>query len=103
MSEHVVVMKLQSPIAHSCGLLNHLSSFCEGMLKLHAKFDAELLLYSLSPFECDGHTVHMLTQWCLPPPLTSKVVIHLYTFQSTLLGCQFTPRHTNHSHCINDG
>ena len=32
------------------------------MFKLKAKFDADLLLNSLSDFECDGHTVHMLTQ-----------------------------------------
>ena len=53
--------------AHSCGLLNHPNSFCERMFKLMAKFDAELLLYSLSCFEWDGHTVHMLTQQHLWP------------------------------------
>ena len=35
---------------------------------LNAKFDVDSLLYLLSHFECDGHTVHMLTQWCLLPP-----------------------------------
>ena len=34
-------------VAHSCGLLNHLNSFCEGMFKLNEKFDADALLYSL--------------------------------------------------------
>ena len=66
----------QSPVAHSCGLLNHPNSFCRGMLKLNAKFDADSLLYSLSHFECDDHTVHMLTQWHLPPPLTGTVKYH---------------------------
>ena len=42
------------------------------MFKLDTKFDADPLLYLLSHFECDGHTVHMLTQWHLPPPLTSS-------------------------------
>ena len=42
--------------------LNHPNSFQGGMFKLNAKFDADLLLYLLSHFECDGHTVHMLTQ-----------------------------------------
>ena len=42
-------------------LLNHLNSFCGGMFKLHAKFDADLLLYLLNHFECDGHTVHMFS------------------------------------------
>ena len=37
----------QSPVAHSCGLLNYANSFCGGMFKLNAKFDADLLLYSL--------------------------------------------------------
>ena len=63
----------QSPVAHSCGLLNHLSSFHGGMFKLNAKFDPDLLLCSLSHFECAGYTAYMLTQWCLPPPLTSTV------------------------------
>ena len=58
----------QSPAAHSCSLLNHPNNFCGGMFKLNAKFDADSLLYSLSHFECDGHTVHVLTQWHLPPP-----------------------------------
>ena len=40
----------QSPVAHSCGLLNHLNSFCGGMFKFNAKVDAELLLYLLSHF-----------------------------------------------------
>ena len=66
-------------VAHSCGLLNHLNSFCGGMFKLNAKFDVDSLLYSLSHFECDGHTVHMLTQWCLLPPLTSTVKSSLFT------------------------
>ena len=60
------------------------------MFKLHGKFDADLLLYSLSYFECYGHTVHMLTQWHLPPQLPSRVKLLLFMhmhFQPTLLGC----------------
>ena len=49
------------------------------MLKLKAKFDADLLLYLLSHFECDGHTVHMFIQWRLLPPLTSRVKSSLFT------------------------
>ena len=37
------------------------------------------LLYSLSHFECDDHTVHMLTQWRLLPPLKSTVKSSLFT------------------------
>ena len=63
----------QLPVAHSCSLLSHLNSFHGGMFKLNPKFDADLLLYSLNHFECDGHTVtcsfdgvycpHWLVQW----------------------------------------
>ena len=63
----------------SCGLLNYPNMFRGGMFKLNAKLDADSLLYSLSHFECDGHTVHMLTQQHLPPPLTSTVKLSLFT------------------------
>ena len=59
-------------------LLSHLNSFHRGMFKLNTKYDAESLLYSLSQFEWDGHTVHMLTQWHLPPPRTSAVKSSLF-------------------------
>ena len=49
------------------------------MFKLNAKFDADWLLYLLSHFECDGHTVHMLTQQHLPPSQTSIVKSSLFT------------------------
>ena len=32
------------------------------MSKFEAKLDADLLIYSVGHFECDGHTVHKLTQ-----------------------------------------
>ena len=48
------------------------------MLKFKSKFDADLLLYLLSYFKCDGHTVHMLTQWHVLPPLTSTVKLSLF-------------------------
>ena len=69
----------QSSVAHSCSLLNHLNSFHGGMFKLNTKFNADLLLYSLSRFECEGQTVHMLSQWHLPPPLTRTVKSSLFT------------------------
>ena len=96
----------QSPVAHSCSLLNHPNSFCRGMFKLNTKFDAYSLLYSLSHFECNVHTVHMLTQWHLPPPLTSTVRLSLFThahssplsLASRLHGCC-----ANHSCYISNG
>ena len=74
MSGHIVVMKLPIIFAHSCGLLNHPNSFRGGMFKLNAKSDADLL----SHFECDGHTVHMLTQQRPLPPLASTVKWSLF-------------------------
>ena len=60
-------------------LLNHPNSLGRGIVKLNAKFDADSLLCLLSHFDWDGHTVHMLTQWCLPQPLTSTVKSSLLT------------------------
>ena len=59
-------------------LLNHPNSFCGGMFKPNAKFDTDSLLYSLSHFECDDHTVPLLTQLCLLSPLTSAVKLSLF-------------------------
>ena len=61
------------------------------MFKLNAKFDADSLFYSLSHFECDSHTVPMLTQWASTAPTdwySEVVIVHVCTFQSTLLSCQ---------------
>ena len=69
----------QSPAAHSCSLLNQPSSFHEGIFKLNAKCDADSWLYLFSHFECDSHTVHMLTQWRLSAPLTSTVKSSFFT------------------------
>ena len=74
-----VLMKLPITCAQSCGLLNHLNNVCRGMFKLNMKFEADSLLYLLSHFEFDCHTVHMLTQWRLSPPLTSTVKSSLFT------------------------
>ena len=57
----------------------YLNSFHGGMFKHDTKFYADSLLYSLGHFESNGHTVHMLTQWHLPPPLTSTVKSSLFT------------------------
>ena len=106
---HVSVLSwwsCQSPVAHSSVLLNHLNSFHGGMFKINPKFDADSLLYLLSHFECDGHTVHMLTQKHLPPPLTTTVKSSLLTraLSSPLsLAARLHQCHTNHSRCINDG
>ena len=85
-------------------LLNHPNSFCAGMLKLNANFDADSLLYSLSHFECDGHTVHMLAQQCLPPALTSPVKLALFTHaHSSNLAARLHQCCATHSRYINNG
>ena len=95
----------QSPVAYRCGHLNHPNSFCGAILKLNAKFDADPLLYLLSHFECDGHTVHMLIQCRLPPPLTSTVKssLFMYVHSSSLSSAARLYRwHTNCSCYINN-
>ena len=67
-------------------------------------FDADSLLYSLSHFECDGHTVHMLTQGHLPPPRTSIMKLSLFTHVHSnplSLAARFHWCGANCSHFIN--
>ena len=83
----------QSPVAHSCSLLNHLNSFHGGMFKLKAKFDADSWLYSLSHFECDDHTIqcalisiyspHWVVQWCRSWPARSAVEVSVFQHTHT--------------------
>ena len=72
---------------------------------MNAKFDADSLLYLLSHFECDDHTVHMLIQWRLPPPLTSTVKSSLFTHTHSSplsLAARLHPCHVNHFCYINN-
>ena len=76
------------------------------MFKLNTKSDADSLLYLLSHLECDGHTVHMLTQWHLPPPLTSTMKLSLFTHVNSKplsLATRLHQCHTNCFHYINNG
>ena len=87
-------------------LLSHLNSFHGGMFKLNTKFDADSLLYLLSPFECDGHTVHMLTHWRLLPPLTSTVKVSPFTHAHSgplTLAARLHGSHAKRSSHINIG
>ena len=69
MSRHIVMWSCQSPVAHSCGLLNHPNSFSGGIFKLNAKFDADLLFYSVILYTTDTqyrvslNGPHWLVQW----------------------------------------
>ena len=95
----------QSPVAHSCSLLNPVNSFYGGMLTLNATWCRFVALLAQS-FECDGHTVHMLTQQHLPAPLTHTVKSSLFTHvhSSPLsLAARLHWCHANISHYINNG
>ena len=77
-----------------------------GNVKLITKFDADSLLYWLRHFECDNHTVHVLTQQSLPSPLTSTVKLSLLTHVHSSPLCLAARLHqcsTNHSGYINNG
>ena len=85
-------------------LLSHPNSFCGRMSKLNTNFDADSLLYSLSHFECNDHTVHILTQLHLLLPLTSTVKLSLFihAHSSPLsMATRLHQCHINHSHHIN--
>ena len=76
------------------------------MFELNTKFDADLLLYSLSHFEYNRNTIHMLTQQHLPPPLTSTVKssLFIHVHPSPLsLAARLHQCCTNHSHYFNNG
>ena len=56
------------------------------MFKFKAKLnDADSSLYLLSHFECDSHTVHVLTQQHLPPPLMSSLLTQAHSSPLSLL------------------
>ncbi|KAF6086266.1 hypothetical protein HJG60_008461 [Phyllostomus discolor] len=106
MSRYIVVMSCQSPAVCSCGLLNHPKSFHRGTFKHHAKFDIDSLLYSPGHFKCDGHTVHMVSQWCPPPPLTNTVKSSLFTHAHSSplsVAARLHQCRTNRSHYSNNG
>ena len=106
MSGRVVMTKLPITSCPYCGLLNHPNSFYGGMFKLNTKSDADSWLHLLSQVECNGHTVHMLTQWHLLPPLTGTVKSSLFTHaHSSLLSlaAKLHPCRTNYSHYVNNG
>ena len=91
---------------HSRGLFNRWNSFHGRMFKLNTIFDANLLLYLLSYFECNGHTVYRLNQRHLPTSLTSTVKssLFMHSHSSPLsLAAKLHPCCTNHSCYINNG
>ena len=106
LSRCLIMIKLRSPFALSSCFLNHLNSFHGGMLKFNAKFDAVSLLYLPCHFECDGHTVHMLTQQCQLLLVTSTVKLSLFMHVHSIplsLAARLHQCCANHSCYINSG
>ena len=93
----------QSLVAHSYSLLNHLNSFCRGMFKLKAKFDADSLLHSLSYFEATQYTCSLNSIFC---PQTSTVKSSLFTHAHSSplsLASRLHQCCPNYSHYVNNG
>ena len=66
----------------------------------------QILCSPCSSFECDSHTVHMLTPRSLLPPLTSTVKSSLFThvhYSSLFLAARLHYCYANCSHYINNG
>ena len=57
-----------------------------------------------SHFECDDHTVHIFTHWCLPVTSTEKLSLFTHAHSSPLsLAARLHRCCTNHSHYNNNG
>ena len=103
---HLDYLMFCQNLCMSYSLLNHPNSFYRGMFKLNSKFDADSLLCLPKCFECYNHTVHMLTQQRLQPPMTSEVKSSLFTYMHSspfFLSVKLHWCHTNCSHYINNG
>ena len=72
MSRHFSWWSCQSPVAHSCSLLNHPNRDHRGIFKLNTKYDADSLLYSVilnamaTQYTCSLNGIshsHWLVEW----------------------------------------
>ena len=94
--------RCQSPVAQSCGLVNHLNSFRRGMFKLSAKSDAD----SQSFWMQWPHSTHAPSMASTAPPLTSTVKLSLFTHAHSSplsLAARLHRCCTNCSRYINNG
>ena len=70
----------------------------QNVMQIHCSTQSVIL-------KCNGHTVHMLTQQHLPPPVTSTVKLSLFTHAHSnplSLAARLHRYNTNHSHYINN-
>ena len=94
----------QSPIAAAFWIswivfMEECSSLMQNLMQIRCSTNS-------SHFDYNGHTIHMLTQQHLLPPLTSTVKLSLFThaYSSPLsLAARWHQCHTNCSHYINNG
>ena len=91
----------QSPVAQSCGLLNHLNSFCRGMFMLNTKLvqiscsiRSVILNVTATQYTCSLNGIyhpHWLVQWshhcsCMHIPVHSPwLPIYIDVTQTTLI------------------
>ena len=76
--------------------LEECSSLMQNLMLIHCP--------TLRHFECDSHTVHMLTQWRLLHPLTSTVKLSLFMHahsSPSSLSARLYRYHTNSSYISN--
>ena len=88
----------QSPVAYNCGLLNHANSFhgecsslMQNLMQIRWSAHSVILTVMATQYTCslkDAYHPHWLLQWSPHCSLSSEQ--WRSTFQSTLLGCQFT-------------
>ena len=96
----------QSPVAHSCGLLNYPNSFFRGMFKVNAKFDADsfstcsvILNTMATQYSCSLSGASPLT---LTSTLKSSLFIHAHSSLFSL-AAKLHWFWANCSHYINNG
>ena len=73
------------------------SSLMQNLMQIHCSTCSVILNATATHYTCSLNNIY-----CLHCPV-QWVHIHACTFQSSLLCCQVTPCHTNHSCCINNG
>ena len=87
-------------------LLNHPNSFCGGMFKLKARFDADLLPYSLILNATATQYTRSFNGVYHRPPLTRAVTVSLFTHAHSSplsLAARVHRCCAKSSHCINNG
>ena len=77
----------QSPVARSYGLLNNLNRFCfmQNLVQIHCSTHSVILNATATQYIYSLNSIYSPTDY-----YSEVVIVHMCTFQSTLLVCQFT-------------